>query len=61
MSYQENRRLRAVGETADDAGLPRLPRAAVHSPTCLCGCALATYSMADASPPPAPELRGRAA
>jgi hypothetical protein len=40
-----------------------LPQPAVHSPTCLCGCALATYSMdatADA-PPPAPELRERAA
>lgn len=54
MSDQEIRPLKAVKDTDD------LPRAAVHSLTCLCGCALATYSMQD-TPRPVPELRRRAA
>jgi hypothetical protein len=56
VSNQEHRPLRAVpyGTTETD----ELPRPAVHSPKCLCGCALATYATAE---PPARELRERAA
>ena len=53
MSNQDNRRLNLVRDGD-------LPRPAVHSPTCLCGCALATYSMAPTEAVVA-ELRERAA
>jgi len=55
VSNKENRHLKAVRDSD-------LPRPAVHSPTCLCGCALATYSMEPTEAPPlTPELRERAA
>lgn len=56
MSPKETDRVR-------DADAPRgvEPPGAEHAPTCLCGCAVATYSMVDIAPQTAPELQRRAA
>lgn len=65
MSHKEFRPDRAghtdhVGQHAGQVDAPRVA-GADHTPRCLCGCAVATYSIEDIAAPAAPELRGRAA